>query len=222
MGQEYIRNVSLLGLIDFGPTILLNDDFEGNLGWSSEGDAGSTVTLDTSNMFRGSKCLKVLTDSVLPANEAVAQHHCLLRPLSRISINISFKPFSDSSSDWHFKLKFIRYDGTTLHRFAVNYKSSVPAWRYTDSGNNDVEIASLSELSLDTWHSLQLSLDLVNDKYVSLIIDNEIFDMSGIAGYTPASAADRLCLLDLIMDKDATAGAEESGMFVDDVSVIKE
>lgn len=222
MGIPYLRNVKLIGQIDFGPTILLNDDFEGALSWVDDGDAGASHALDTSNMFRGIQCLNIQTANQAGATWAATLHNLLLRPLSLININASFKVYADSPTNWLWYLKFRRYDGTTQHNFQILFKASDMNWYYLDSDANEAIFSGFSILSLNAWHSIQLTIDLQNTKYVSVVIDNEIINLTDIAAYTTPSALGRVTHLTIGMYKDPTGGAEIVGAYIDDVNIIIE
>lgn len=219
MAKEYSRSQTILGLLPISGSIILHDDFSGPLQWTKGvglGDAIFELSPSISKHGKQSLHLKTRTTDAANGDEVRAVRYLHLLPSKVLSFLSSFR-CTDFSKILHIMFSFEWYDGASTHICHLKFSPGTPKWEYYDSATAYQIIAGLGvALYDDAWHNLQLVVNFATDKYISFRLDHLLADLSAIAFYSGAPAADSMLMATIEVKTNSASPAE---IFIDDIMI---
>lgn len=121
-----------------------------------------------------------------------------------------------------FGLEQIRYDGTNAHEGEVRFNEALGYWQYRDDvaawqtiPNSAMTFAG----NPNYWHRFKLTIDVDNDTYLALEVNNYLFDLSAYPLYVFASGTDEYLYSRIYIETDEAAAKE---MYVDNIAITEE
>lgn len=191
MGKEYTRSMSILGSLPVAGQVIFYDNFESLLKWTkTAGEGDSIFELDPSLSQQESQSLhlKTRTTSADIGDEIVAGRNMHLLPSKVLSFACLFH-FSANERIEHIQFLFKWHDGSNRHSALIRYRPDNPDWAYQNTTPEFVSIPN-SDVLLEalTWHLIVLRINFDTDKYLSLQINNLLFDLSAFPLFTDALA----------------------------------
>ncbi|MBA7482492.1 hypothetical protein ES705_33238 [subsurface metagenome] len=186
MGQEYTRSLTTLGLLPISGSVLFYDNFECLLHFTRFGTSGDYIfELDPSIAFSGSQSLntKTRTTGTAPGDNINASLLSHLSPAKILTHTVRLLSPDFTKIDV-LQIMHHFYDGTDINTASIYFYPNTPVWKYLDSSNAEQSIANSGfNLFNDGWHLLTLKINYLTGKYLSLTIDDVIFDLSTYAIY---------------------------------------
>lgn len=216
MSQEYTRRISTLGNVPSHGPFIFFDDFESTLKWSKyEGEGDSIFELDPTISYSKNQSLhlKTRTENAAESDIIGAKILLYMSPSKKLNQAIHFKS-PDFTKLSHLQFWFTLFDGSHQHYATLQLRPADPKWQYRTDEVFMEDIPDSAFLPLDdAWHRLQLQADLNTNKYISMIFDNHLFDLSGLSYYHTTS--DILTHFDITIEIH-TAGASPCELHIDD------
>ena len=190
--SEPLQVRTLGGASPIQPTgrLICQDDFEDTtFKWFSTGDAGGTVSRDTSNQkpFSGAACM-IITTAATTGFEYFAFRRFNLLQNKRIGFQCWFLASSLTSVN-EIRFHIEEKSGSVRTSFAVKYLPASQKWQYLDSNGNysDIPDGAYTRWHVDAHQHIKLVVDMENAKYVYLSIGDKMFDMRTLIGYREAN-----------------------------------
>lgn len=219
MGEEYKRDISIVGMIPTLGPIVLFDDMEGLLKWDKDGTGtGYDVTKDDTVAYYGNSCLKMVTRAATPGvnDQVQAKRRLYQMPPGRYRVEMIFM-----CPDWSKVGKIEVYSqawtavGTWVA--AMQYDGSTNKWMYNDSGGEFAEVPGGSQnlKCANAWHRMAFEYDRIKGEYIRLTSDSLEIDLRGVGMYTDGGAAEehRIWIIGY------TAIAAQATLYLDNVLV---
>jgi len=181
LGELAARLGSLVTYSRTGNVLWLSDFADGLIGFdTSVQGAGSAVSADTSTAFRGGACVKLLTDTGA-SDFAQVRKPLTLPRAGQVGFEIGV---AMASSRGAFDVEMIVLAGGSQYNFAVRLSKEDQTLSYLNSGGTFTvfETAQLVPITSTLFHVLKLVVDPDTQKYARFIMDQETFDLTGIAG----------------------------------------
>ncbi|TET13524.1 MAG: hypothetical protein E3J81_08415 [Dehalococcoidia bacterium] len=208
MGIEYRRPVTLLGIVPFTGQVIFYDDFEGLFRWVKDQGSGAYVMeLDPTIAFNGKQSLRMETRTVGASDndDITAYHRSHLLPSKTLTATIHFNLPSVTPLG-HLLFRFRSFDGAVQHEADLYYNHTAGKWSYIDV-NNAVQSLTGSDGTLQnlTWHRLVAKINFDTGFYTSLQINELEIDMSALAYYQSANAANKQLLVHMNARANASA-----------------
>lgn len=192
MGKEYLRDITVIGLVpSLGPVILF-DDMEDLFKWSESDGVGDFVfEKDSAVAFNGSASLHMITRTAgaAPADVVTAWRRFYQRPGKRYRVELLWNLAANARCNLvTFKVSIM--DGSAEHRAAVFYDSQNLKWLYMDSGSVPRDVVDGAQnLCEGAWHRLMFEIDEVKGEYLRMVSDGLEIDLGGTAYYNPSNGA---------------------------------
>lgn len=181
MGRENIRTVTVIGSAAVAGQVLHYDDFEDLFKWTGDGDGTETVAKDTAKALDGDASMKLLSDSVTPADDQYVRARVFrsLQPARRYELSFAFNMLDVSdfkSIDAGIYYHNLSQYFTNLIRLNIaantaDYRQSSAAWASIDD-------YALS-FSDDYWNQFSMVFDVSDGSYINLTVNDQQFDLSG-------------------------------------------
>lgn len=219
MVQDVGELAARLGSIDVfdrrGNVVWLSG-FENGLGefYSVTSGAGASVLLSTATAHRGAYSCKLTTGSDIEKMASIMK--VIAYPaLSKFAGEGAFT-WNTGIADLQFLL--ILYDGTNSYTFAVRFSQALGQIHYLNSAGGWTLIDTLPPWATATYlfQVAKLTVDLETGKYRNLILGDTGYDLSGISGYTVASATQPYLVFSIQL---TGPGATNPSIYVDDVII---
>lgn len=183
MSREYTRLISVVGNVPAHGPIVLYDDFEHLLKWTKYlGEGDSVFELDPSFSFSKNQSLHIKTRTTDAAENDIIGARLLsyIPPSKRLNLSTHFS-CPDYTLIKLLQFWFILFDGTNKHHSLLQLKTATPIWQYRDSIGTAIDVPDSGLLPFDNaWHRIQLLADLNTHKYIHMILDNNLFDLSAL------------------------------------------
>lgn len=218
MGQEYTRQLEIRSLTPASGGVLFYDDFSSGLKkWNVDATPGDgDDMIDTDRSHDGSASLRIRTTNNPPViGDFVIANR--IEPTG-ISTNLELSVFFfaseiDTQPDFRMTIEFF---GKPRHRiFSIEY--DVDNTRFNHRNDAGAFVATPGGdliVNPNEWHKLTLRVDNLNGEYISLIIDGQVVDMSGIDGDDIGAEVDTAVSIDLVILVNAIVDEE---IFLDQV-----
>ncbi len=162
------------------------DDSLSPWGTSTAG-AGASVALNATESYRHHGSIE-LTAGSDGAASAWIYHNIPLVNLSKVGSEITWRPLSAGHM---FYTEIRSYDGTNQYEYYViihMFSDEIQVW-HDASVITKVDDALAFETYTEEWHKIKLVVDLANNKYVRLRIDDTTYDLSAYGPVVSANAA---------------------------------
>lgn len=224
MGLPYRRDVSLMGLLDFNPNLVLADDFNDVLTWENNGSAGSALAVQNTVVYRGAKSLKATSDTATPGvgDTCAAQKDFLIKPTGKHTLYATVR-VDQGASKWMFTCQFSIYLNDVLYSAQFAYTANTETLVYFNSAGTPVEITALVNAIKEAhWWSFSFSFDTSDFTLDKLIINNQIFDLGGVSMTITDPAVNEDYGFITLSTMLLVGAAAEAEMYIDDVAVFKE
>ncbi|MBA7545414.1 hypothetical protein ES705_37782 [subsurface metagenome] len=181
MSREYTRRIAIVGNVPAHGPIIYYDDFEDLLKWSKLGGEGDSIfELDPTDAFSKNQSLYMKTRTASAAEDDLigAYRYLYMLPSKKPNQAIHFKALTFTTIK-HLIFRFILYDGVNQHSAGVRFVPGTPTWQYKAT---DLSWPAIPDsgypLAINTWHRIQLQIDLNTNKYLSLIVGHRHLDLS--------------------------------------------
>lgn len=217
--QDMAELAARLGSIvtfDRNGDVIWMDDFESNLEkWSHvTSGTGALVELSAAAARNGGlSCLLKTGDAV---NNLATIIHLGPPPVkSKVGLEVSFTVDDDLN---YIYFRMLCYDGTNIHEINIRYDPANTTLAYRDSAGDWQNITTTLHLQEGSsmFHTIKIVVDLVNEEYCYIILDNINYDLSGIAYRLTGSEA----APSLYIDVRAYAGVDDNvSVYIDDVII---
>lgn len=168
--------------------VLFLETFEHGLGgWAATGYGTGAEVITSALQFRsgGYSCKMVAGSDGAAAAKIVRRFP--YPALSLYGLEVSWYP--EAHSD---QVDFVlsRMDGTNEHQFYVQYDNTANVVKVKDDSGNWVTVVTGLELASGRWpfQTIKVVVDLVNDEFLRLIINETETDLSGNPAYVFANA----------------------------------
>jgi len=218
MGELAVRLGSIV-TFDRRGNVLWMDNFESGIeGWEDgSGDGNHSFSWNPTYHRSGGFCAKLTTDDDTDDN-AFMLRRLPYPTLSKNGFEYSF------INDIRRKEQYIRldhYDGDDLLRGYLRWTQSTRTWAYytgTSYPGSWVDLAPVIKLEglVPIFHTIKLVCDFENGEYVRLLVNDTVYDMSGIPLYS-VGAGDSPQLVAYIMA--VTDSDHATNAYIDDVII---
>jgi hypothetical protein len=184
VGEEFVRRIMVLGSVpSLGPVILF-DDMEDLFKWTAGGTGGDVVHQKlTTDAFNGSACLHMKTRATgaTAGDILTSQRYIFQRPGKRYQVECIFK-LTDTTKVRGFDVGVVLFDGIYSHSGIFRYSGANSRWEYYVIGTGWVAVPGGSQdLGDAVWHRMALSFDENSGKFLSLVCDGKVVDVSSIS-----------------------------------------
>lgn len=192
MGDEYIRQIMVLGSVPaYGPVILW-DNFESLLKWSKVGTgADYVVALVTTKAYNGGACLHVKTRTTGAAADDVvnAYRYTFRRPGLRYRVECVYEFLAEAALKF-LDFEFLSEDGAYLHHLQVAYDPQNHKWQYRSGVATWTDIPGSSQnLAEGAWHRVMFEVDESSGYITKLVSDGLEVSRLELAYYKVANVA---------------------------------
>lgn len=221
MGEEYTREVTVLGSVPHLGPVLVYDDIEYLFKWTKANGVGDSVCEKSATLaYNGDSCLHVKTRVTSAAEEDVCLGYRLLfqRPGQRYRMECLFMPDAAASAK-EIIFWITLDDGATVHHIRVKWDAANTKWIYQDTGGGYADFAGGSQnLNANQYHRFLVEWDENSHKITRFVCNGlELRDLS-LDYYTAANVA----AVSMRLDLGLTAGASPPGeIYFDDVLVME-
>lgn len=207
MGEMAVR-LGSPDVYDRRGSVVWIQDFSSGIGALTVGSSGAggfaKLTVD--------KCYRGGYDLLLSAGSTVVKNAYLYKYFSHISvekIGIEYGiAYIDAFSNIVFSI--VLYDGTNAYTARIKIDDANDKLQYFDSAGNyqDIDAIVLFTSNEKAFNMVKLVVDFTTAEYVRLMYNNTIYDLSGIAFETAASAADPQIYMDFTLFGTGAAAQE--------------
>lgn len=191
MRENGQRTCFILGKTPGAERVLLWDDLEGLLKWTSSAGWGSPrVSKASLAAFGGSWGLQVLNRRTIPDGfvyPGAGRRFPMVRDGILRAESVMMTPSVGGQDGFGIALQW--YDGTNRYDVRVAYESITDPFMYWGSGGywEDTGLAKLPRAE-DVWHRVWMEIDLVRKEYVNVGIDADTVQLDGVKIYSTADA----------------------------------
>lgn len=173
--------------------------------WGTAFVGGGSSVIDTEHAYSGDGCLKQVT-GVAAANTNIITKRIGVFPKSKIGLEHVTTLIVDDLDYLLVKIEY--YDGTNRYEFSVKYDAANEKWQYVGAGGVYIDVpggtTSLKEHTT-LWHKIKLIVDISTLKYISLLVNNQSFDLAGLPARNVGLHADTMMVFTLSQTDDNAA-----------------
>ena len=211
---ELAARLGSISTFDRRGNVIFMDGFESGLAqWALGGSGTNNAVTQCSEFARnGAFCAKLRGGSSLGLYASMVKK--LPYPvIGKLGLEASF----DGNTDFnYFEVRFQLYDGTTLHTAKLRFTYSTGAMAYYDSNADMIDLVTGLYLasSGELFSTVKLVVDFENEAYERVLFNSDTYDVSGIAYFEEASAADPQIRITLIVINET---GNPGLIYVDDV-----
>jgi len=201
--------------------VIFFDDFErAALNWTSTGSAGGSAVTTTTNALIGAYSAYIVSNATI-GDYWIIRKYVPFPKAGKYGLETQYS----ASSTTNDKVRFdINLSGSTkILDFGVEYNPTTDAWQYYDSAGNWTDIPSCTQalfFATSVVCSVKLIVDYNTGKYVQLVSNGEVFDISSLSGKTTSSAGNQLARIDIRATSIKASAA--AVMYIDNVVVTEE
>lgn len=192
-GDIVSRIVSGAGAYHPTGTWALFDDFEGVtplIKWQTVITGGGTVTIDNTQAYRGTNCLKCTTGALVSVQSGISKIIPITTDLIGIDCMINMVPAGGTSViglGGYLTMNVgqgIRQFQATIQANYLGSSGLTSFFLGSDIGPNPTFASNLNiTWSAARWHNYKMIYDMTNQKYVRFYFDNFVYDLSS---FTPS------------------------------------
>lgn len=221
MGEEYIRQILLLGYVPTLGPVVLYDDMEGLQKWTFELAAGDFVLEKSATVaYNGSASLhmKTRTTGAVAGDLVGGYRTSFQRPGKRYRVEFLMRidVSASAAATW---VQCSVCDGMNAHYIKFYLDEVNAKWQYLDSANNLVDLTGgTQDLVADQFHRVMFEFDEESGKYITFVCDGLEVDMTGISYRKAASASAVNMKIEFVVVAGATPPGE---LYIDDVLVME-
>jgi hypothetical protein len=190
VGQEYIRQITVLGSVPSMGPVILYDDFESLLKFTMNGGTGdSTFALDAAVAYNGDHSLHMKTRATAAAeNDWIeCQRLSFQRPGRRYSFEVTWN-YSTVLANKEILFQLFIADGAMAHACTLKYLPNSSKWQYLNSAGAYSDVPGGSQLLYaGGWHRLMFSLNEDSGKMIKVVSDGLEIDLSDLSYYQNAA-----------------------------------
>lgn len=221
MGEEYRRQVVVLGSVPALGPVALYDNLEGTFKWIAGGTAGDGVVERLAgaafNDSYGLHCKSRVT-SAAAGDTVFGLRYFPPRSSLKYRLDALFELVDSTKFSF---LDFLIYldDGVNFWKAGLYYDAFNNLWKYFNSAGGWSEISGGAQtLITAAWNRIELELDTRTGKYVSMACNGLVVDLTALSMQTGATsgAAQGWVSID-----GATVGAAACEFYVDDVLILE-
>lgn len=221
MGDEYKREIVVMGSVPALGPVDLYDDMEGVFKWTGDGDGADwTAEKLTTDAFNGSACLHLKTRTTTPtaADGVTATRSFYQRPGKRYRLEMIWKHGSLATSDW-VRFTFQVNDGVDEHIGGLICGVNVERWYYINSVGGTTELSGAPVVpEALMWHRMAYTFDENTGLYGKLTADGQEVDMSAIQYFKTGVVVPTK---GLVIVGISAVGTTPPNMYVDDLLVLE-
>lgn len=178
------------------------DSFEVGLeGWISAFAGGSGGVVQSAKAYRtGAYSAKFTTGKDASGNASLSKYHPR-PPVGPLGFEVSFAALS---ADPTIRLRFYHYDGSDYHLFSVRYDYPNKKLQYLDNTPDWVDLPPSAAFypNITSWNVLKLVVDIENNNYYRVLLNDSEHDLGGIDAYTFGSETAPYLSLVIFADGD--------------------
>jgi hypothetical protein len=195
MPREYIKTIRTRSTEGWTRDIPLNEGFEdAKINWRLSLQGTGTIALDTTKAYKGNQSAKLTTDATSYNRvEMIKSIHSLEPDIIRLSTWINnhnnlanaivliyiYTSTRNSENQQLAQLK-IEFDASRYATISI-IKNDGMTYQQIDTG-------ILWQSAITMWSPIELDVDLRNSRYLTLRIDQKIYDIKQYTLYTSSSA----------------------------------
>lgn len=185
MSKEYTRRQALIGLAPIGGPVVLYDDFSGTLKWTKTDGAGDSIfELDPGVAYVGDQSLYIKPRTTAAAeNDAIsATRYVPLTPSLKLTMTCFIRPSANGTTMKYFSLGFLRTIPNVQWKGSVRYDAPNDIFQYQDIAEAWQDITGSDLLyTQDKFHRFSMSLDFLNNEYLSFSFNENFHNLAGLA-----------------------------------------
>ena len=214
--DELAARLGSIDTFDRRGDVLWYDDFESGINaWDTTATgAGSSIDWVATTSQKGGFSMRLLAGPAV-GRAAAAKHTSPLPVSTKVGFEASFTV--DSDIDY---ISFQQtYQDALQYAAKINYdETGTGSLYYYDSANNpQLIVAGLGLLgSTYVFHTIKLVIDIVNNEYVRLILDNTEYDLSSLGIYAAGALGGAQWFQNIKVFSGAVAGTTS---YIDSVIV---
>lgn len=217
MGEEYSRQVMVMGSVPHLGPIMLFDNMEDYLKWGKANGAGDAVVEKSqTNVYNNDYALHVKTRPTGATEDDVCSGYRILyrRPGKRYRFECLFAPDSSAAAKLFF-IKIIIQTGAVTYTIGVAWDEENTTWQYIDSNGNYTNITGGSQnLLADQYSRVMFEWDENAGTYGRFVAGGLELDLSSLSFQSSVAAQPESLRIDI----GIVAGASPPGeCYVDDV-----
>lgn len=196
--------------------VIFWDSFEDGLAAWIEGKSGTgaSVALSAKRAATGAYSVQLVGGSDALKDAAIGRN---------LGYPSATRHGIEASLSWGSDVEYIRMainfaDGTTYYQATIRYAPGTEDFEYMDSAGawQDIDASKPLSDSDYVFHRMKLVVDVSAGQYVRALLDDEEYDLSGVAVYSMASGATPIMITNIYIF--STAGNNGTG-YVDSVII---
>lgn len=203
MGQEYSRNVNVNSTVPSFADPILFDDLENLLVWikNNAQNASAAVTQETTVAYSGAKSLKLDTGATNPASgDYVDAGRSAVVGTTRYVEFSSFFYLNPASSALKVQFYVVINSNGLYLPYAIQFNKATGILSYGSDFATFTQVPDSSTISLGLgWSFIKLVMDKVTGKYVTVQLNDKIFDLSGVTNLNNSTSTTSYIALDIII-----------------------
>ena len=221
MGEEYVRQILLLGYVPTLGPVVLYDDMEGLLKWTKEDGVGDSVFEKNATVaYNGSYSLHMKTrTTTATAGDLISGYRSTFQRTGgryRIEFLMRIDASASAASTW---VKVLIANGVDGKTWKISYDEVNAKWQYFEKTSGLIDIPGGGQsLVADQFHRVMFEIDENKREYISFTCDGLYVDMRGFLCDVVAGAAP----VNMKVSFGLVAGAAPPGeLYIEDVLVME-
>lgn len=219
MGRDHLGQFQMGSDLAFARGVLLLEDCEGTFNWIASGTGGDDVhAFATAAAFMGGHGmqLKTRTTGTSPNDILTASKNFSFPESGLLVARCRLAMVQQAAIKYvGFRVGFCA--GAEVYQARLKHTPATPKVEYQEAGGADVPVAGMGFVTLDgAFCTLELVVDCLANKYVSLAWNGVRADLAGVALFDGGAASIRYAYVALDV---VTVGAAPAEMYVDSVYV---
>ena len=214
---EVAARLGSISTFDRRGEVIWFDDFEDNIAkWTISYSAGAgTVALSNAAARNGAQSAKMVTGAT--TSDDIIITRWLTYPFTKTKIGYEQSFCFQSVFTSYFQLSLLILTGSRYVLGSIRYNPITPTLEYQTTSGAWVSLTAVSLAAANTlFHTMKLVIDPYSEKYVRLILDANVYDLSAISLYAMGSSLTASMSLAFTF---ATLSANSRACYVDDAIV---
>lgn len=221
MGEEYLRQVLIMGLVPVLGPVVVYDDMEDLLKWTKGGTGGDdSLALDAALAYNDNKSLQLKTRATAGVEDdfVTATRSVIQRPGERYAVELLWR-FDVTARLKGFSVEMVLYDGVEYHRCGVKYDMDNGIWMYSDGLTSWANIIGSDQAAAaSAWHRLRFEFDKSRAKMITIVADGLEIDLTEYTYFSATSSTSSEAQLIIRVTAKTTT---EPSVNIDDVMVLE-
>ena len=221
MGQEYLRQILVLGSVPALGPVDMYDDMEGTFKWSKAGTGGDDVlekSITVAYNASASMHAKTRTTTATDGDYIDAKRRVYARASKRYRIELIWK-FTTLAANKEFFTQLVVEDGAYAHAVGLKFLPNSAKWQYQNVAGTFSDVpGGAQSLAADNWHRLLFEFDQSTGKMVTMVSDSLNLDLSDLSYYKSAHVVAEESILAIRAIAHTSPPAE---IYVDDVLILE-